>query len=76
MPIKGQITRSDYLEWDTYLSLLLKLKRDGNFKFALLIGSGCYLGLRIKDLLQLRWKDVLEQDDLVLIESKTKKEEC
>ena len=74
MALKGQKTKSDFLEWDKMKTLVLKLERDGDFKFALLISCGCYLGLRISDLLQLRWSDVLEKEYCQLIEKKTKKE--
>lgn len=74
MALKGQKTKSDFLEWEKMQTLILKLERDGEWKFALLISSGCYLGLRISDLLQLKWSDILAQDYYTLIEKKTKKE--
>lgn len=74
MALKGQKTTSDFLEWDKMKTLVLKLERDGDFKFALLISCGCYLGLRISDLLQLKWSDLLYKEYCELIEKKTKKE--
>ncbi|MFD0963218.1 tyrosine-type recombinase/integrase [Pseudofulvibacter geojedonensis] len=53
---------------------VLKLERDGDLKFALLIATGSYIGLRISDLLQLRWCDVINQEYFTIIEKKTKKE--
>ena len=73
MPIKGQHTKSDYMEWDTMLNLVLKLKRDKNYVFSLLLGVGCRIGLRISDLLTLRWIDLSDKDVLVFIEHKTGK---
>jgi len=73
MALKGQKTTSDFLEWDKMQSLVLKLERDGELKFALLIASGSFIGLRISDLLQLRWNQVLNQDYFTIIEGKTKK---
>ncbi len=73
MALKGQSTKASYLEWDSMLVLLQKLERDGLYKFELLFAVGCYTGLRIADLLKLRWKDVLNQETLVLVEGKTKK---
>ena len=73
MALKGQTTKASYLEWDSMLVLLQKLERDGQYKFELLIATGCYTGLRIGDLLKLRWIDVLNRDDLELTEGKTKK---
>ena len=73
MGLKGQITRATFLEWDSMLVLLQKLERDGEYKFLLLIATGCFVALRISDLLQLRWIDVLDQDQLVITEGKTRK---
>lgn len=73
MAVKGQKTKSTFMEWDTMQVLIRKLERDREFKFAMLIGAGCYLGLRISDLLTLRWEDLLYQKQLHIIEKKTKK---
>lgn len=73
MALKGQRTTSDFLEWEKMQSLVLKLERDNELKFALLIATGSYIGLRISDLLQLRWNQVLNQDYFIIIEKKTKK---
>lgn len=73
MALKGQKTTSDFLEWEKMQSLVLKLERDGELKFALLISTGSYIGLRISDLLQLRWNQVLNQDYFTVTEKKTKK---
>ncbi len=73
MALKGQKTTSDFLEWDKMQSLVLKLERDNDPKFALLIATGSYIGLRISDLLQLRWNQVLNQDYFTITEKKTKK---
>jgi integrase len=73
MALKGQKTTSDFLEWEKMQSLVLKLERDNDYKFALLIATGSYIGLRISDLLQLRWNQVLNQDYFTIIEKKTKK---
>lgn len=73
MALKGQKTTSDFLEWEKMQTLVLKLERDGDLKFALLIATGSYIGLRISDLLQLRWNQVLNQDYFTIVEKKTKK---
>ncbi|MGH2666749.1 tyrosine-type recombinase/integrase [Flavobacterium sp.] len=73
MALKGQKTTSDFLEWEKMQSLVLKLERDNEHKFALLIATGSYVGLRISDLLQLRWNQVLGQDYFTITEKKTKK---
>ena len=73
MSLKGQRTKSDYLEWDQMVLLLQKLERDKNYKFQLLIGLGCFTGLRAKDLLNLRWNMVMNKEFLEINESKTGK---
>ena len=73
MSLKGSKTTSDYLEWEKMQTLVLKLERDKDYKFALLIACGSYLGLRISDLLTLRWDNLISQDYLVIKEKKTGK---
>lgn len=73
MALKGQKTTSDFLEWNKMQSLVLKLERDGELKFALLIATGSFIGLRISDLLLLKWNQVLNQDSFTMTEKKTKK---
>jgi len=73
MALKGQLTRTGFIPWDTFQLLLQKLERDGNYKFQLLFAAGTYLGLRIGDLLRLRWKDILNMETLEIIEVKTRK---
>ena len=74
MALQGQKTTSDYLEWEKYQLLIHKLERDGDTKFALLISIGGYLGLRITDLLNLKWNQLLHQTQLEITEKKTGKQ--
>lgn len=64
---------SDYMEWDVMLSLIRKLYRDGNYRLSLLIGCGCFFGLRISDILTLTWSMLLDDDKFTLNEKKTNK---
>lgn len=73
MPLKGQKTTSSYVDWNTITTLILKLERDGNWKFSVLIAIGIYTGLRISDILSLRWSDLLDKEFLGITEKKTKK---
>lgn len=73
MALSGQKTTADYIQWDKLQNLILKLERDGDNKFALLLSIGSYTGLRISDILKLRWVDVLEKDLIEVIEKKTRK---
>jgi hypothetical protein len=40
MALRGQKTTSDFLEWNKMQSIVLKLERDNDLKFALLIATG------------------------------------
>lgn len=73
MSIRHSNTTSDYLEWDSMLSLIHRLYRDGNYRISLLIGCGCFFGLRIADLRLLRWEQILDTDTFEIIEHKTGK---
>jgi integrase len=73
MSLIGQKTKSDFIEWDKLQSLTQKLERDGDLKFTLLITIGMYTGLRISDILSLKWKDLLDKEHIEITEKKTKK---
>ena len=73
MSQKHSYTTADYLPWDTAMALVRKLFRDGKYRMSLLIGCGCFFGLRISDLIQLSWRQILGTDELVIWEQKTGK---
>ncbi len=64
---------SNALEWDTMLSLVRKLYRDGDYRMSLLIGCEAFFGLRISDTLSLTWSMLLNDDKFVIYEKKTNK---
>ena len=64
---------SDYLEWDKMLSLVNRLYRDKEYRMSLLIGCGCFFGLRISDLRRLTWSMLLDDTKFFITEKKTKK---
>ena len=64
---------SNAMEWDTMLSLVRKLYRDGNYRMSLLIGCGSFFGLRISDLLTLTWSMLLNGEKFIIYEKKTGK---
>ena len=55
------------------MNLIRKLAKDGNYKISLLIALGCFTGLRISDILALRWKQILHVEEFAIIEKKTGK---
>lgn len=64
---------SNALDWDTMLSLVRKLYRDGEYRMSLLIGCSAFFGLRISDTLSLTWSQLLDDDKFVIYEKKTNK---
>ena len=73
MSLKNSYVTSDYLEWDSMLSLVRKLYRDEEYRLSLLIGCGSFFGLRISDLLTLTWSMLLDNEKFVVTEQKTGK---
>jgi integrase len=73
MSAKYSNTTADYLEWSQAMNLVRNLYNDRKFRISLLIAIGSFWGLRISDILSLRWEQVLEKDEFELIESKTQK---
>lgn len=74
MSLKGQRTTTTSMNWEDFKSLISKLERDGEYKFCLLISIGVFTGLRISDLLQLRFHQFQESEILTVVEKKTKKQ--
>lgn len=74
MSLKYSQTTSDYLQWNEAMKLIRLLYKDANYKMSLLISVGCFWGLRISDILSLRWKDILNVDEFSIIEHKTGKQ--
>ena len=73
MSLKYSNTTADYLQWDEAMNLIRKLAKDDNYKMSLLIALGCFTGLRISDILALRWSQILHVSEFTMIEKKTGK---
>ncbi|MBL4755246.1 MAG: tyrosine-type recombinase/integrase [Flavobacteriales bacterium] len=73
MSLQGCRTTADYLNWNDMFVLVQKLNRDSKHKLALLVAAGSYTGLRISDLLTLRWDHLLTKPHLIITEQKTSK---
>ena len=74
MSLKYSNTTADYLVWSEAMNLIRKLAKDENYKMSLLIALGCFTGLRISDILALRWNQILGVDEFTIIEKKTGKQ--
>ncbi len=68
-----QYRTSSPMEWDAMLALVRRLYRDGDYRMSLLIGCGCFFGLRISDILTLTWSMILDGDKFIIYEKKTGK---
>lgn len=65
---------ADALDWNEAMGLIDNLVEDGYYRDAMLVACGCFLGLRISDILPLRWNQILsENGTLTLTEQKTGK---
>ena len=73
MSLKYSTTTADYLVWSDAMNLIRKLAKDENYKMSLLIALGCFTGLRISDILALRWVQILSTEEFTIIEKKTGK---
>lgn len=73
MSKKGQITTTTYMDWNDFISVITRLEKDEDYKFCLLIAIGVFTGLRISDLLTLKYSDLLNGETFVINEIKTKK---
>ena len=73
MSLKYSNTTADFLQWDEAMNLIRKLAKDENYKISLLVALGCFTGLRISDILALRWKQILNSEEFTIVEKKTGK---
>ena len=73
MSLKYSNTTADFLQWDEAMNLIRKLAKDGDYKMSLLIALGCFTGLRISDILALKWEQILSTEEFTIIEKKTGK---
>ena len=73
MSQKYSTTTTDFLVWSDAMNLIRKLAKDNNYKMSLFIALGCFTGLRVSDILNLRWFQILGVDEFIIIEKKTSK---
>jgi integrase len=73
MSAKFSQTTADYLEWNQSMNLIRNLFNDGEYKISLLVSFGSFWGLRISDILSLKWEHIYDKDEFELVEKKTMK---
>lgn len=73
MAKQNQRTECNGIEWGQFLTLIESLKRFKEYKFLLFVSLGGYCGLRIGDILSLKWEQIIGKNELHLHEGKTGK---
>jgi integrase len=73
MSAKLSSTTADYLSWEQNINLIRKLSDDKEHRLSLLVALGTFFGLRISDILRLKWSNIIDKEEFTLIEGKTKK---
>ena len=76
MSQKYSTTTADFLVWSDAMNLIRKLAKDNNYKISLLVALGCFTGLRISDILALRWNQILGVSEFTIIEKRQVRKEC
>lgn len=73
MAKKNQLTVADHLEYSEYLKLLEGLHNDKEYFWELYARLAFCTACRASDVLKLRWVDVLDKTETVVLEKKTSK---
>lgn len=73
MSAKFSTTTADHLEWSQAMNLIRNLYNDGDYKMSLMIALGTFWGLRISDILKLKYSQVYNVDEITIVEQKTGK---
>ena len=72
MSHKGSHTTADYIDWYKLESLYMYLYKNDQYKLSLFVCIAMYTGLRVGDILSLKWSDI-QKRDIEIYERKTKK---
>lgn len=74
MSLRNTKTTADYIPFDAAINLVHRLFKDKNYVMSLFVATGIFTGLRVHDLRDLRWNQLLQGGVMTIIEHKTKKE--
>lgn len=73
MSAKGSHTTADYIPWDSAINVIHRLYKDGDYRMSAYIACGIFMGLRVSDLRQLRWNQLMGESTIEIKEKKTGK---
>ncbi len=73
MSLKFSNTTADYMEWNQAMNLIRNLYNDGKYIFSLYIAISVFWGLRVSDVLKLKFVDILNLEEITITEQKTGK---
>lgn len=73
MSAKNSHTTADYIPWDSAVNVVHRLYKNEKYTMSLFIATGIFTGLRVTDLRALRWGDLMGEENIAVIEHKTKK---
>lgn len=73
MSIKGSRTTADYIPWEEAMQLIKDLYKDKDYRMSLFVSIGCFWGLRVSDILALKWNTILDAKSFTVREIKTGK---
>jgi|GEM_PF-2194180 len=68
MAIQGDISKSEHIEWKFIPLTIQKLELNKQYKIALIVAFGCFFGLRLKNILTIRWEDVLNKTSFEIMD--------
>ncbi|MCY1635906.1 tyrosine-type recombinase/integrase [Marinifilum sp. D737] len=68
MDIQGDISKSEHIEWKFIPLTIQKLELNKQYKIALIVAFGCFFGLRLKNILTIRWEDVLNKTSFEIMD--------
>lgn len=73
MSAKGSHTTADYIPWDSAINTVHRLFKDKDYRMSAYIACGIFMGLRVSDLRQLRWNQLMGDKTIEIKEKKTGK---
>jgi len=73
MSAKFSKNQSDFIPFHVGTNLVRKLYENEQYQKSLMIAIGIFWGLRISDILNLKYSQIQNKDEVVVIEKKTKK---